>query len=284
MRERTGEQEAARVAQLRTLLRDGRRATEPKVLSERCAQVGVPFEPDPGPRRGGGSKQTDLARVLGMSAEHYARLERGDLPHVHPWTLDLLAHALAMDDVHHRLLFDLVNGHPAISTGQASVTQLASAQARLEVLDPVPAALLDCGWNTLAINEGFRRWFGPADQTPEYARNFVYFAFTELAETARTYVNLEADRRELIGRVLAGWPRHGHCAAFKSLIARLRSNPIAARMLAEGEAREPVSALMRTFRVLPAADPVRVAALSLELPGNLRLIQLKPEIQRAELV
>ncbi len=284
MRERTDEQETARRAQLRALLRDARRATELKVLCERAAQVGVPYDPDAGGRRGEGSKQIDIAQVLGLSLEHYSRLERGEIHLVHPWTLDLLAFVLGLDDVHHKLLFDLVNGHPAAPTELASTEQLLTAKAQLDVLDPVPAALLDCGWNTLAINEGFRRWFGPADQTPEYARNFVYFAFTELAEAARTYVDVEAERRELIGRVLAGWPRHGHCAAFKGLIARLRSNPLAARMLAEGEAREPVSALVRTFRVLPAADPVRVAALSLELPGNLRLIQLKPEIQRAELV
>lgn len=278
------EREAARRAQLRGLLRDARRATEPKALAERCAQLGIAFKRDSGRHRGEGSKQTDLALVLRMSGENYARLERGELSYVQPWILDLLAYVLGLDRVHHRLLFDLVNGHPAIPTGQASAAELAAGEAQLQVLDPVPAALLDCGWNTLAVNEGFRHWFGPADQNPSFARNFVYYAFTELGEASRTYLDLEADRRELIGRVLAEWPRHGSCDAFKGLMARLKANPVAAQMLAEGEAREPASALIRTLKVRPGEEPVRVAALSLELPGNLRLITLKPEIQRAELL
>lgn len=282
MLERTGEQEVARRAQLRALLRDARRATDPKVLAERCARRSLPSSPDQ-VRNRVGSRRSEVARALLMSAEHYARLERGELSHADPATLDTLAYLLGLDDVHHQLLFDLVNGHRTAANGQASEAQLAAGHALLHALDPVPAALLDCGWNILETNEGFRRWFGASDQAPPQARNFVYFAFTELAETSHAYVDLEADRRELIGRVLAAWPHHGRCAAFKGLIARLRANPIAARMLEQGEAREPVSAIVRTLRVLPAPDPVQVAALSLEIPGNLRLIQLKPEIQRADL-
>lgn len=284
MRERADELEAARRRLLRTLLRDARKATDPKVLQERCRQLGVPFDLDGGRHRGEGSKQTDLARVLGLSAEHYARLERGDLPHVQPWTLELLAHALGLDDVHHRLLFDLVNGYPPTTPKPASQAQRAAARRQLQVLDPVPAALTDCGWNPLEVNAAFELWFGAPDLVPEDAVNFVYFAFTELAASFRAYQDLERERRELIGRVLAAWPRHRRCPPFKALIARLQANPLSARMLDEAEAREPNPARLGSYHIRIAPDPVEVATLNLELPGNLRLIVLKPAIQRMELL
>lgn len=273
----------ARQVQLGALLREARRRTDPKVLAERSAQVGRPIEAETRRRRGEGCSQDDVAFVLGMSQQHYARLERGELRLVEPWRLDLLAHVLGLDGARHRLLFDLVNGHPGTAIEPASADERAAAHHWLEVLDPVPAAVTDCGWNPLEVNPGFERWCGTLDSVPKEAVNFVYFAFTDLAESFGAYQDLERERRELIGRVLAAWPRHGRCQAFKTLIERLKANPIAAPMLAEGEAREPSPALLNFYRLLPYPDPVEVATLNLELPGNLRLIVSKPAAQRTEL-
>ena len=68
-------------------------------------QAGLPTFGDK--RRVAGLRREEVALLAGVSADHYIRLERGNLAGVSEQVLDALARALRLDDAERAHLFDL---------------------------------------------------------------------------------------------------------------------------------------------------------------------------------
>lgn len=69
------------------------------------AEAGI--APLPGPRRVPGLRKEELAYLVGLSPDHYSRLEQGRQPTVSADVLESLVRALRLDDVEAAHLRDL---------------------------------------------------------------------------------------------------------------------------------------------------------------------------------
>lgn len=116
------------------------------------AQAGI--APFPGPRRVPGLRKEELAVLVGMSPDHYSRLEQGRQGTVGQDVLDSLARALQLDDLERAHLHDLagpVRRHRA--TGWEAPQRADPGLLRLmATLDHVPTLLLGRRGEVLARN------------------------------------------------------------------------------------------------------------------------------------
>lgn len=132
-------------AALGAFLRSRRDALSP-------ARAGV--VPLPGPRRVPGLRKEELAALVGLSTDHYSRLEQGRQPTLTDQMVDALARALHLDDVERAHLRDLA----APSLGRRSAVPEAPQRPEpgmlrlLATLDHVPALLLGRRSEVLAAN------------------------------------------------------------------------------------------------------------------------------------
>jgi transcriptional regulator with XRE-family HTH domain len=109
-----------------------------------------------GPRRVPGLRRDELARLAGVSATYYARLEQGQSRRASEAVIDALARALALDDDERAHLHDLARPAPATRRAVAPrprpETARSGAVQLVNAMTDVPAVVLGTRNDVLAWN------------------------------------------------------------------------------------------------------------------------------------
>lgn len=123
------------------------------------AEAGI--APLPGPRRVPGLRKEELAYLVGLSPDHYSRLEQGRQPTIGADVLDALVRALRLDDVEAAHLRDLAAPtRNARSTWEVEQRADAGLLRVMATLDHAPALLLGRRLEVLAANGLLRAVLG----------------------------------------------------------------------------------------------------------------------------
>jgi transcriptional regulator with XRE-family HTH domain len=158
-------------------------------------------------RRVPGLRREELARLAGVSADYYTRLEQGRNITPSEAVLDAVAVALRLDPAERAHLFNLARPQPARVRQQVATVQHIRSGLRqlMNALPGKPALLMDRRLDVLAINWMGRALLTDFDAMPPAHRNLL--RWTVLDESARAlYPDWEAVATPLVGilRLTAG--------------------------------------------------------------------------------
>ncbi|MER7792846.1 helix-turn-helix transcriptional regulator [Streptomyces sp. NPDC097640] len=132
-----------------------------------------------GARRVPGLRREEVARLAGVSADYYARLEQGRHPHVSETVLEAVARALCLDDTERGYLFELARpGSPGRRRRRpAGVPRMRQRIHRmLDVLNDVsPAVVLNHRSDVLGANHLAKQLITDFDTLPYRDRNLARF-------------------------------------------------------------------------------------------------------------
>ncbi|WP_090946997.1 helix-turn-helix transcriptional regulator [Nonomuraea jiangxiensis] len=136
-------------------------------------------------RRAPGLRRAEVAMLAGISPDYYMRLEQGRDVRPSSSVLDALARALKFDDDERDHLYRLARAEPAPPIRAAPPPVNASVRRLLDVIDPVPAYVLNGRLDVLAWNTMATALMIDFDATPPAHRNLAWFTFCD--PRARTY-------------------------------------------------------------------------------------------------
>jgi transcriptional regulator with XRE-family HTH domain len=155
-----------------------------------------------GSRRVKGLRREEVAMLAGVSAEYYARLERGSLGGVSESVLESVARALQLDEAEHAHLLDLAR---AASTSAREPRRRPARQVRpgvrrlLETMTDAAAFVRNGRLDILEANLLGRALYAPVFDNPANRANLARFRFLDPRskefypdwdESAATTVNL----------------------------------------------------------------------------------------------
>jgi transcriptional regulator with XRE-family HTH domain len=150
--------------ELADFLRRARSAVDP-------VRAGLPA--DGRPRRVRGLRREEVARLAGVSADYYTRLEQGRRITPSAGVLEAIARVLELDDASRRHLDDLV-GRVSAQPGRPHPVQRVrpGLHQLLDSLDKHPALILGRHGDVLASNRLARLLFADFDRMPARERNY----------------------------------------------------------------------------------------------------------------
>ncbi|MFJ6127446.1 helix-turn-helix transcriptional regulator [Streptomyces griseoviridis] len=140
-------------------------------------QAGLPAS---GHRRVKGLRREEVAMLAGVSAEYYARLERGNLAGASEAVLDSLARALRLDESERAHLMDLARTagttrRPARRRAAAPIRP--ALQQLLDAMTEAPAFIRNGRLDVLATNRLGKALYWPVFQDPARPVNLARFQF-----------------------------------------------------------------------------------------------------------
>ncbi|GAA4055981.1 helix-turn-helix transcriptional regulator [Actinomadura miaoliensis] len=133
-----------------------------------------------GNRRVPGLRREEVAMLAGVSAEYYARLERGNLSGVSESVLEALARALQLDEAEHAHLFDLAraaNATPRTRRSPARQRIRPGIQRLLDSMTDTAAYVRNGRLDILAANRLGRALYSPVFDDPVRPVNLARFRF-----------------------------------------------------------------------------------------------------------
>ncbi|MFI5932032.1 helix-turn-helix domain-containing protein [Actinoplanes sp. NPDC051494] len=200
-------------------------------------------------RRVPGLRREELARLAGVSASYYARLEQGTSQNASPEVLAAIARALRLDDAETRHLYDLAAGTRArpVTRRRAPERMTAELAQLIEAMGDTPALVLGRRGDVLAWNRtGHALFAGHLDPAaPDLPRTRPTTAGLVFLDehTRDLYADWPAKARAVVGTLRLAAGQHPHDPAIPALIGELtvRSPEFAAmwaahRVKAGGEA------------------------------------------------
>ena len=140
-------------------------------------QAGLPAA---GHRRVAGLRREEVATLAGVSAEYYARMERGNLSGASEAVLDSLANALQLDDAERAHLMDLAR---TASTTRRPARRHAAQPIRpalqqlLDAMTDAPAFIRNGRLDILATNRLGKALYWPVFQDPARPVNLARYQF-----------------------------------------------------------------------------------------------------------
>ena len=262
------------------------RAEVREFLMSRRAKV-TPQEaglPASGTRRVPGLRRSEVAELAGVSAEYYAKLERGAIAGASAAVLDALATALRMDETERRHLLDLARAADGIPTsGRARRPRTRgvepvreSTRWAMEALTGAIAFVRDQHQNMVAVNELGRAFYSPllgeegaGGRVPNLAR----FQFLDPA-SRDFYPDWELFAEMCVGIMRAEAGRDPHDPVMQELVGELSTcSPTFRRLWGAHDVRTHGSGTKRF--VHPVVGEVELAyeemALTAE-PGRVMLV------------
>jgi transcriptional regulator with XRE-family HTH domain len=136
-------------------------------------EIGLPIELGAG-RRVAGLRRGEVARLAGVSAEYYTRLEQGRAGHASEQVLLALSDALRLDDVERRHLFTLAGtASGPRDRGEHSARLRPAMRQVLESMDLCPAYVRDGNLEIVAGNALWALVFPDIAALPRRERNMV---------------------------------------------------------------------------------------------------------------
>lgn len=140
-----------------------------------------------GRRRVAGLRREEVAILAGVSAEYYARLERGNLSGVSDSVLEALARALHLDEAEHEHLFDLAraaNTTARTPPRRRAVQQVRPAMQRiLDAMSDAPAFIRNGRLDILTANRLGYALYAPVFANPARPANLARFNFLDPLST-----------------------------------------------------------------------------------------------------
>ncbi|MEV6028760.1 helix-turn-helix transcriptional regulator [Streptomyces sp. NPDC052036] len=133
-----------------------------------------------GNRRVAGLRREEVAMLAGVSAEYYARLERGNLSGVSESVLEALVRALQLDEAERAHLFDLARAANAGPRGRRRPTRQQirpGIQHLLDSMSDAAAYVRNGRLDVLASNRLARALYAPAFEDPVRPVNLARFRF-----------------------------------------------------------------------------------------------------------
>lgn len=185
------------------------------------ARAGLP--PDGRVRRVPGLRREEVARLAGVSADYYARLEQGRRITPSPAVVEAIGHALGLDAASQAHLNDLIGTATApVRRRTPSVQRLRSGLHQLlESLDGAPALILGRRTDVLGVNRMAKALFTDFDAMPPGERNYARWLF--LDQDARAlFVDWEIQARAAVENLRLDAGRDSGDQATQELIAELR--------------------------------------------------------------
>ncbi|MEW2296193.1 helix-turn-helix transcriptional regulator [Streptomyces sp. NPDC006743] len=185
-------------------------------------QAGLP--PDDRVRRVPGLRREEVARLAGVSADYYARLEQGRSINPSPAVVEAVGHALGLDEAGLAHLKDLVG----ITTSRRPSRTPAVQRLRpglhrlLDCLDSaVPALILGRQSAVLGANQMARALFADFDAMPATERNYTRWLF--LDQDARDlFVDWDVQARAAVENLRLDAVRESDRQATQALVTELR--------------------------------------------------------------
>ncbi|MCO5974254.1 helix-turn-helix transcriptional regulator [Actinoallomurus soli] len=161
---------------------DNRREVREFLASRRAKitpqQAGLPAYG--GHRRVPGLRREEVAMLAGVSAEYYARLERGNLGGVSESVLEALARALQLDEAEHAHLFDLArtaNATPRTRRRPAQQQIRPGIRHLLDSMTDTAAYVRNGRLDIVASNRLGRALYSPVVDDPVRPVNLARFRF-----------------------------------------------------------------------------------------------------------
>ncbi|MEU3305141.1 helix-turn-helix transcriptional regulator [Streptomyces sp. NPDC006678] len=185
------------------------------------ARAGLP--PDGRVRRVPGLRREEVARLAGVSADYYARLEQGRRITPSPAVVEAIGHALGLDAASQAHLNDLIGTTTAPARRRTpSVQRLRPGLHQLlECLDGSPALILGRRTDVLGANRMAKALFTDFDAMPPGERNYARWLF--LDQDARAlFIDWEIQARAAVENLRLDAGRDSGDQATQELIAELR--------------------------------------------------------------
>lgn len=197
-------------------LRDFLRARRARLSPQ---DAGLP--PTPGIRRVPGLRREEVARLAGISADYYIRLERGRDLNASDSVLDAVARALRLTPAEHTHLRALSRSRPSRRGTAAAPQRLRpSLRLMLDRLGDVPALVLGRRADVLAVNHLARVLFTDFEALPTRERNMARYVF--LDPEARTRLSdWEQAARDTVASLHLYSGRHRSDPALHTLVGEL---------------------------------------------------------------
>lgn len=186
-------------------------------------RAGLP--PDDRVRRVPGLRREEVARLAGVSADYYARLEQGRPINPSPAVVEAIGHALGLDEASLAHLKDLVGITPTRPPSRTpGVQRLRPGLHRLlDSLDAsVPALILGRQSAVLGANRMARALFADFDAMPAVERNYTRWLF--LDQDARDlFVDWDVQARAAVENLRLDAVRESDRQATEALVTELRT-------------------------------------------------------------
>ena len=176
-------------------------------------------------RRVPGLRRGEVAVLAGVSAEYYARIERGNLAGVTDTVLDAIARTLRFDDSERSHLFDLARSANVSPVRRARTSTSGSVRPglrfALEAMRDVVAFVQNARLDVVAMSDLARALYSDVVETGGDQPNFARFAFLHQDLSRRLYPDWEgaADISVAMLRTAAG--RHPDDRGLRDLIGEL---------------------------------------------------------------
>jgi transcriptional regulator with XRE-family HTH domain len=190
-------------------------------------QAGLPAS---GHRRVKGLRREEVAMLAGVSAEYYARMERGSLSGTSEAVLDSLARTLQLDDAERSHLMDLA--HAASGTARRPARRRPAQPVRpalrqlLDAMTDAPAFIRNDRLDILATNRLGKALYWPLFHDPARPVNLARYQF--LNPGADQYMtDLDAQRAKTAALLRTEAGKHPYDRELSDLIGELstRSEP-----------------------------------------------------------
>lgn len=205
---------AARNEELADFLRRARSQVDP-------SRAGLPG--DDRVRRVPGLRREEVARLAGVSADYYTRLEQGRRITPSPGVVDAIARALDLDDAGHDHLRRLLDtgGGPAAGRSRVRAQRARPGLLQLmEALDQVPAMILGRRTDVLANNRLAGALLADFERLPARERSYARWMF--LSESARErLVDWDVQARAVVENLRLDAGRDPEDPAVRALVGEL---------------------------------------------------------------
>jgi transcriptional regulator with XRE-family HTH domain len=174
-----------------------------------------------------GLRREELARLAGVSASYYARLEQGYSLNASPEVLDAIARALRLDDGERHHLHDLATGARARPVARRSAPERMTAELSqlVDAMGDTPVLVLGRRGDVLAWNRtGHALFAGHLDPArPDQSRdrpNMARLVFLD-EHTRELYADWPAKARAVVGTLRLAAGQHPGDPAISALIGDL---------------------------------------------------------------
>ncbi|MGW0949544.1 helix-turn-helix domain-containing protein [Streptomyces sp. NPDC002623] len=181
-----------------------------------------------GHRRVPGLRREEVALLAGISAEYYARLERGNLRGVSESVLDAVARALRLDEAEHAHLRDLARTvHPGAARRAPRPSRpqplRPALQRLLDAMTEAPACIFNGNLDIVATNRLGRALYDPVLTGGARPANFARFRFLD-PRAADFYADLDASARTSVALLRTEAGRNPYNAELTDLIGELSAH------------------------------------------------------------
>jgi transcriptional regulator with XRE-family HTH domain len=238
----------------------------------RPEDVGLP----PGPRRRTpGLRREEVALLAGVGITWYTWLEQGRQINASAQVLDAVSRTLRLDAAGRWHLYRLAEATPLRSwAGSAQVPE--SVRAVLRSLDPLPAVLINSGFDVIEANDAHEDLFWDWHSLPCVHKNMLWCCVTEPTAQEK-FLDYDREVPHLVARLRAAYGRHVGDPGWEEDIRRLADlSPEFASLWARQEVAGP-SERTRRF-VHPGVGVLTFTSTELEISAvpELRIVVNTP--------